>query len=272
MIEVWKISENGREDVHLEDHSSLDAVTRQLPEGYYSTFRTYEGGTRVLGLKSHLRRLYDPIETADASASQLRRSLIARLAPFRPGEARVRAVMTNQGQLYLAIEPLQPLPPGVYEQGVRVETTALQRDTPRIKSTAFIRASEGERRHLAREGVFEALLVREGKILEGMTSNFFYVLGGEPRLGTARRDILPGVTRKTVLRLARGRGVEVSYRPLKLDQLSDVSEAFLTSSSRGVVPVVHIDERRVGQGRPGPITRMLLSDYAAYVSKHAEKI
>ena len=300
MIRTWKITKNKFEEIELPDTSSLDAITRQLPEGYYSTFRTYDGCTRVIGLSTHLRRI------PNADASTLRRSLVPLLEPFRPGEARVRVMETKRGQLYISIEPLQPLPKEVYEKGVRVETTTIHRDEPRVKSTTFIAASDEERKHIARAGIFEALMVKNGRILEGMTSNFFYVLdprapertlglrersiaqtkrgassegltstspsAQRDRLCTARNDILLGVTRTMVLRAARGRGVGVRYRPLKLDQLPAVKEAFITSSSRGIVPVVQIDDVRVGQGRVGQITKLLMKAYEVYVLKHAERI
>jgi len=277
MINLYRIEKNQAISVTVPEMSSLDAITRQLPQGYYSTFRTYDGCTRVLGLKSHLRRLYDPVLTPEITASELRRGLLLLLEPFRPDEARVRVVMTEQGQAYIAIELLKSLPPEVYENGVRAETTEIERNTPRLKSTAFIGASESERKHIAQEGIFEALLVKNKRILEGMTSNFFYVVGRDarsvpPYIGTARKDILLGVTRKTVIHLARGRGLEVRYRALKLNQLSLVDELFITSSSRGVVPVIQIDDVTVGQGRPGQITWMLMSAYNEYVLEHAEKI
>ena len=109
------------------------------------------------------------------SKSFLRRQLLTLLEPYRPAEARVRLMMTKQGQVYIAIEPLRPLPREIYENGVRVETTELHRDHPSLKSTSFIMASASERKHIAHAGIFEALLVKDGKILEGMTSNFFYV-------------------------------------------------------------------------------------------------
>ena len=263
--------------------SSLDAVTRQLPEGYYSTFRTYDSCTRVIGLSAHLRRL------PNVDASSLRRSLLQVLKPFRPGEARVRILETKQGQFYISIEPLKLLAREIYENGVRVETTTIHRDHPRAKSTAFISASDEERKHIAQVGIFEALLVKNGNIIEGMTSNFFYVLRSEhpssalvatnaPRsaqdeiLCTAQRDILLGITRTMVIRAARGRGVDVKYQPLKLDQLTAVKEAFITSSSRGIVPVIQIDNVRIGQGRPGKITKLLMSAYDEYVLKNAEII
>lgn len=287
MISVWQITLGDSQTIDLDDRSSLDAITCQLPDGYYSTFRTYNSRTHILGLNSHLRRLYDPVEDPEVSALELRRQLIPLLEPFRPDEARIRAIMTKQGQVYVAIEPLLPLPKEVYENGVRVETTDIHRNEPRLKSTAFISTSDYERRHIAQEGIFEALLTRNGKILEGMTSNFFYAFRASSAdldvtsehsarrgriLFTAQRDILLGVTRKTIIRLARGRGVEVQYRALKLNQLTDVSEAFITSSSRGVVPVIQIDDVTVGQGSLGQITRVLMDAYDDYVLEHAEKI
>lgn len=249
----------------------------------------------MLGLAAHLKRL------PDVDASILRWSLNQCLEPYRSqfepgarrgetaGEARVRVMQTNEGEVYIAIQPLKPLPREVYEKGVCVETTEIERDRPRLKTTAFIGQSDGERRNIAEKGVFEALLVKNGRILEGMTSNFFYVIPRTPEsasglrerseaqskggiLYTARRDVLLGVTRRTVIRVARERGVVMKYRPLRLDQISAVSEAFITSSSRGIVPVVQIDDVMVGEGRVGELTRQLSAAYEAYVLRRAEGI
>jgi branched-chain amino acid aminotransferase len=273
MIQTWRITP--QENVKLESTvSSLDEITRGLPDGYYSTFRTFDGCTRVLGLAAHLRRLYEPVSSPEASASFLRRELRALLEQYRPDEARVRAIMTKQGQVYVAIEPLKLLPRDIYEKGARVETIELHREHPRLKSTTFIGRSDAERKHIAQEGIFEALLVKNGKILEGMTSNFFYVrqIGNLSYIGTARDDILLGVTRKMVIEVARGRGLDVKYQSLKRDQISAVDEAFITSSSRGIVPVVKIDDVTIGQGKPGPITKQLIGAYETYVIEKAERI
>lgn len=264
MIRTWKITKTKAEEIHFPDPASLDAITRQLSDGYYSTFRTYDACTRVIGLKAHIQRL------PHADASSLRRRLIQLLEPYQRDEARVRIMETKQGRFYISIEPLKRLPPEVYAKGVRVETVEIQRANPRVKSTAFIGASDEERKKIAKIGIFEALLVKNGRILEGMTSNFFYVVDGV--LYTAQRDILLGVTRTMVIRAARGRGGEVRYSPLKLDQLPAVEEAFITSSSRGIVPVIQVDEVTVGQGRVGELTRRLSAAYEAYVTQKAEKI
>ena len=269
MIKTWRFTKSKTEEIHLADESSLDSITRQLPNGYYSTFRTFDDCSRVIGLSAHLRRL------PHADASLLRRNLNQLLEPYRPGEARVRIMETKRGQFNISIEPLKLLPREVYDKGVRVETTSLERHDPRTKSTTFIANSTEERKHLAKEGIFEALLVKNRRILEGMTSNFFYVM--EPPdtphfVGTARRDILLGVTRTMVIRAARSRKLEVHYSPLKLDQLSEVKEAFITSSSRGIVPVIQIDQIKVGQGSPGWITKLLMQTYQDAVHKNSELI
>ena len=273
MLQTWQITPT--KNLKFEtDASTLDEVTQRLPEGYYSTFRTFDGGRRVLGLAAHLRRLYDPIAAPEVNSSFLRQQLAVLLESIRPGEARIRAVMTRQGKVYLAIAPFALPPREIYENGVRVETTEIQRQHPRLKSTGFIGRSDAERKHIAQEGIFEALLVKNGKILEGMTSNFFYVVqrDGRPRLCTAGEDILLGITRETVIEIARGRGLDVQIQPLELSQLGRIDEAFITSSSRGIVPVVRIDQARIGQGKPGPITTVLMESYEAYVADKTEKI
>lgn len=278
-IPVYKIDPDGvPQPVALSDTSSLDAITRQLPDGLYTTFRTFGGRTRVIGLMAHLARLYDPLPALHvvphAPAEVLRRALSALLGNFAADEARVRLVLTlksEPGALYVAIEPLHLLAPAVYEHGVRVITVRqLGRETPTLKSSAFIGKSQQERTHLAQVQAFEGLLVKQGRILEGMTSNFFYVKDGV--LGTASRGVLLGVTRSMVVAAAREAGIGVVYRSLNVKQVPGISEAFITSSSRGVVPVVAVDDIPVGDGHPGPVTQRLMSGYNALALRRAERI
>lgn len=270
----------------LPDMSSLDAITRQLPQGVYTTFRTFDGKRRVIGLRQHLERLYGPLEqrglTPRLDRLSLRCQLAEALSAFPADEARVRLVLTWEGEAYLALQAFTPLPAEVYAQGVSVVTVDRHRENPALKSTAFIQASQDVRlrvvgANLAPEPgqtqekpAFEALLTHNGRILEGLTSNFFYVQGGV--LGTARRGILPGVTRRLVLYLARRGGVPLRYRALPLAEIASIEEAFLTSSSRGVVPIVQIDGQPVGEGRVGEVTRKLSAAYEAYVHRKAESI
>ncbi|MCK6540022.1 MAG: aminotransferase class IV [Anaerolineales bacterium] len=279
--------------------STLDDMTRELPQGFYTTFTTLAGGTRVLGLKSHLQRLYIPAHDLGLKPALEEAALPQRLAELvkqnLPRESRVRLILTREaGELYAGLEPFTPLPETVYTNGVHVITADLARRNPRIKDTDFIAQSLAQRQMLNRD-VFEVLLTKNGAILEGMTSNFYavrYVIArrsetttkqssedeASPRrsirndstLITARYGILPGVTRRIVLRLARGQGIRIEYRAPRMDETFD--EAFLTSSSRGVVPVVMMDGEPVGQGRVGEVTKRLSKAYKAYLQQHAELI
>jgi branched-chain amino acid aminotransferase len=273
LINAYRVTPDGSLPLTIQV-SSIDELTHQLPAGFYTTFRTYNGGKSVLGLKAHLQRLYQPastLESAPVVSSEVLRRQLANVLNEYPDEARVRLVLTKDGEIYIALTALSSLSPEIYNHGVKVITSEVQRESPRLKSTAFIAASQNVRSQIARsEEVFEALLMQDDAILEGMTSNFFYVREGV--LGTAQKDILLGVTRRTVIRVIRGSGFSVVYRPLKRKQFPALSEAFLTSSSRGIVPITQIDDTPVGEGIPGQITKKLMSGYQDYVMNHAELI
>ena len=91
-------------------------------------------------------------------------------------------------------------------------------------------------------------------------------------LVTARTGILLGVTRRAVLRLAREQGMDIFYRAPHVASHENFAEAFLTSSSRGIVPIISIDGNGVGQGRPGVWTKCLINAYAAYVEERSERL
>lgn len=256
--------------------ASPDALTRQLPRGLYSTFITNHGGTHVLGLTAHLDRLYLPnatrVPVPSASRADLRAALSSLALSNAPAESRFRILLTeSDGTVYVIVQPFTPLSKDIYKRGVKVITAELTRHDPRMKDTSFISESQSARAKVSGD-IFEVLLTKKGKIYEGMTSNIYAVsqIGNLRNIVTARHGILFGVTRRAVLRLARGRGMRIEYRPPRVDE--EFAEAFLTSSSRGVVPIVKIDGRSVGEGRPGAWTKRLSSAYQAYVEERSESI
>ena len=224
-----------------------------------------------MGLRAHLQRLFVPAAEQGISPSVTVGVLGTRIAELvklnLPMESRVRVILTkNDGMIYVGIQPFSPLSKQVYESGIKVIIAELARNSPRIKDTGFISASVEERKRVGRN-IFEILLTKDGNILEGMTSNFYAIIGNT--LITARRGILLGVTRRAILRLARGQGMSIIYRSPRMDE--KFHEAFLTSSSRGVVPVVSIDNKPVGQGRVGKWSGMLSKAYQAYVEERSER-
>lgn len=206
------------------------------------------------------------VPSVDMSTLRVRLADLAKIN--LPHESRIRLILTkDNGTVYVGIQPFAPLSESVYHNGVHVITSSVTRSDPRIKGTDFITQS-AEQRKLVRGNVFEVLLSDDGKILEGMTSNFYAVKGN--MLVTAQKGILLGVTRRAVLRLARGEGMSIEYRAPKVGE--KFNEAFLTSSSRGIVPIVSIDQSPVGEGKVGEWTKRLMKAYQGYVERKAEEI
>jgi branched-chain amino acid aminotransferase len=261
-----------RKTIPLDIHaSSLDGMTSQLPQGFYTTFSTLAHGTRVLGLKTHLQRLYLPAQVLKLHPpiheSELRKRIAGLAKENLPGESRIRLILTkDKGQLFIGMQPFEPLAESIYVHGVGVITTNLSRHDPRIKDTGFISASAEQRKLL--KNFFEILLTKNEKILEGMTSNFYAVTGRT--IITASQGILLGVTRSALLKVARGQGMSIEYRAPRVNEKFD--EAFITSSSRGVVPVVSIDGKPVGQGRVGKWAKILSKAFQVYVTERSERI
>jgi branched-chain amino acid aminotransferase len=275
-ILVYKITRSEIDSLSF-NFPDFDAITTELPSGLYTTFRTYAGRTRVIGLRSHLERLYLPAK-AQAIVPTVRRQddfrhiLADLLLRVEALEARVRLILdttVEPGTLYALLAPLQLPPDEAYQDGVHLEISRTSREKPSLKRTSFIQESALDRKRLG-PGTFEILLTDKGRILEGMTSNFFYVRDGT--LCTAGRGVLIGVTRQTVVSLAKQEGIGCCIRAIRVKELPTISEAFITSSSRGIVPVVEIDAQQVGDGNPGQLTRRLMHLYNEKVLSLAEEI
>jgi D-alanine transaminase len=106
-------------------------------------------------------------------------------------------------------------------------------------------------------GAFEAWMVEDGKITEGTSSNAYIVKDGKVITRELSNNILAGCTRRALFRLAKEKGVTLEERAFTPDEAYAADEAFLTSASNFVMPIVEIDNKRVGGGQPGPVTRKL---------------
>lgn len=124
-----------------------------------------------------------------------------------------------------------------------------------IKSTSLLAQTMGKQQAKLR-GAYEAWMVEDGVVTEG-TSSTAFILDAKGRLRTQPlgHHILPGVTRRAVLRLAESEGLTIEERPFTVTEALQAREAFLTAASAFVLPVVEIDGVAIGEGRPGPIAR-----------------
>ncbi|HVA91642.1 MAG TPA: aminotransferase class IV [Chloroflexota bacterium] len=239
--------------------STLDEHSLSLPRGAYTTFRTYHG-TQAFRLEEHLNRLSEsamldgfPLEFAHPAARHAIAEAVS-LAGFSESRVRLTFPYEPSGGLYIALAPFAPLPARLYQEGAHCVTAApgLKRANPRSKGTSFIQPGSQARAGLA--AAHEILLLSEGAILEGSSSNFFAVLGGA--LYTAEEGVLFGTTRN--LALAQAEGVlPVIRTPVSVADVPRLQEAFLTSVSRVVLPVTRIDGIAIGDGVPGPHTKAI---------------
>lgn len=106
-------------------------------------------------------------------------------------------------------------------------------------------------------GAFEAMLIRDGVVTEGAKTNFFGVVDGTLRTHPCDNHILPGITRSVLRDLAGEVGIGLDETPIKASEIPRLSELFLTGTTTDVMPVVKLDDKPVGKGRPGELTRKL---------------
>ena len=99
----------------------------------------------------------------------------------------------------------------------------------------------------------EAILIRNGYIVEGAASNVFAVIDGELITPPKNNEILPGITRDVILELAKANGIPCREDVIALDALQYASELWVTSSTREIVPVIALDGKTLGAGKPGPV-------------------
>ena len=162
--------------------------------------------------------------------------------------------------------PLPSPDPAAWEAGLTAVTVPDTRwgrvDLKTLQLLPNVLAQE----EAVRAGADEAILVRDGLVLEGGRSNLFTVLGGEVRTHPASNQILPGITRAMILGLAAERGRVIRETATPLGALADASEVFMTGSSTELKPVVRIDGRPVGDGAPGPVARELYGAFREAVA------
>jgi branched-chain amino acid aminotransferase len=169
----------------------------------------------------------------------------------------------TESRILLALAPFPPIPEAIYEQGVTaVIARKLVRKDPLIKKASFV----PERRKVleSNPSAYECLLVNsEGCILEGTTSNFYAVRRGE--VWTAGSGVLEGVARRLVLQVVNELAIKLHLEAVNINELLELEEAAISSSSRAIIPVVKIEDCMIGDGRPGPVTKRLLASYNALV-------
>jgi branched-chain amino acid aminotransferase len=233
----------------------------------FESLRTYD--RRPFHLDEHINRLYHSADLIELAIPWPREYVAAAvqeiIARNSYTHATIRIFVTGgvsedgvlpsgSPSLALLITPLGERDMQRFARGYRLITTRLQREAAEAKTTNYLAAMRALK-EAARRNADDALYVNaQNNVLEATRSNFFIFRGD--MLVTPRVGILIGVTRNVVLELARGR-FAIEERPILLDELPLADEAFVTSSSKEITPVVQIDDVVIGNGSPGPRTTEL---------------
>ena len=272
---VWYI--NGRWMHPNEATISINDVAVLRGYSVFESFRTYD--RRPFHLEEHLNRLYRSAQLIELDVpytwehitgiiSEVIERNSYKHASLRMlvtgGESEDGILPTGKAVLAVLITPLGERDMQRFAQGYRVITSRLQRVAPEAKTTNYIEAVRALKEATQRNAV-DALFVNEqGHVLEGTRSNFFVFRGDT--LVTPHAGVLIGVTRNTVVELAHGLFI-LEERPILLAELASVDEAFITASSKEIIPVVQIDDIVIGNGKPGPRTTALEQRFIQMVER-----
>src|SRR3990172_1646890 len=161
-------------------------------------------------------------------------------------------------------QPTKPPAPETLAQGIAAVTVPdIRWARCDIKATALL-ANALLRQQGADRGAAEALLVRDGIVTEGAASNIFVVRGDALYTPPNGPFILPGITRDLVLELAHAHAIPAHEQALSQAALLDADEIWITSSMREILPVTRLNDRAVGNGKPGPLHARLYALYQDY--------
>jgi branched-subunit amino acid aminotransferase/4-amino-4-deoxychorismate lyase len=267
--------------------------------GVFETLRTYVrkgrkmgtknivGGRYVFEAEAHVNRLFQSAAKIDLKIRWRPKDvlkMLEKVAKKSPEKIqRIKITAIKEGVIITSEKLTENF--NVYK-GVGVKTVVMQRDIPEVKSISYLGSYLSHKRAASR-GYYEAVLVdKKGDVSEGAYSNIFWFEGNT--LCTRKDGVLPGITAQVVIRLAtsglymEGAVVagslrstnkvkmidcplfKVKFKKINIKNLLKKSEIFLTQTTKGIVPVVEIDGRRIGDGKVGKRTKILMKKFSDF--------
>jgi branched-chain amino acid aminotransferase len=280
------VNVNGR--VSDQEHAVISVFDHGFlyGEGVYETLRTYNGQPFLFD--RHIRRLRKsagmlalPVPLDDAAIEARFRETMqaARLGDGRDSEAYIRILVTRgvgeltydpaatpNSSIVVIVKPHVPPPPAIFERGVNVSLVPIVRNhpgsvNPLIKSNNLLNNALAMQEAFRRKGYEGIMRNYRGELAECTQSNLFVVKNGAALTPPLDAGLLAGITREFLFEVGSDIGVPVREAVLRDDDLFGADEAFLTSTTREVVPIVTVDDRAIGDGKPGPTTRTLLDGF-----------
>jgi branched-chain amino acid aminotransferase len=265
---------------------SIDDRGLLFGDGIFETMRSYGG--MVFRLDKHLTRLFDSLAIIHLSIpyqkGDLAQVIYTTLKANQLEEAYIRLTVTRgEGgrgvdlpeksfpTIIIVTRAFVPYPNHGYREGLKTGISGIKQNlsspVTRIKSLNFL-PNILARIEAKQKGLDEAILLNtDGFVSEGTVSNLFIVRHGMLITPDRESGILPGVTREAVIELASKEGITVEEKKVRLSELMEADESFLTNTLMEIMPVSEIDGRKIGKGKPGPVTRNLMEWYKDLVRK-----
>ncbi|GAB6166871.1 branched-chain-amino-acid transaminase [Thermostilla marina] len=250
-------------------------------DGVFEGIRSYGG--KVFRMQEHLDRLWDSAKAIlleiPISKEEMARAIVETLKINNIDDGYIRVIVTrgsgtlgldpnrcSDPQVIIITDYISLYPKELYENGLEIVTASTIRNhpgalSPRIKSLNYLNNILAKIEGL-KAGCVEALMLNhKGEVAECTGDNIFLVRNGKLYTPPTDAGILEGITRNVVIDLAREAGLEVLEVPLTRHDVYTASECFLTGTAAEVIPVVKVDSRPIGDGKPGPITRDLIARF-----------
>ena len=261
-------------------------------DGVFEGIRAYGG--RVFRLDQHLDRLYDSAKAillkVPITKAAMKAEILKTLAANRMRDAYVRPVLTRgEGDLgldpdncvrptyFIVTDTIRLYPDKYYKEGLPLITVPTRRNvhealSPKIKSLNYLNNIMAKIEAKQRGALEAIMLTQDGYVAECTADNFFILRKGKLMTPPTWAGALEGVTRGAVLELAAKRKLPVAEEPFTRYDVYTADEALMTGTAAEVVPVISLDGRNIGNGKPGPVTKAIMQDFKALTSKEGDRI
>ncbi|HNP19087.1 MAG TPA: aminotransferase class IV [Fulvivirga sp.] len=248
--------------------------------GIFDFFRTVDN--KPLFLEDHLDRFYNSSKIAHLPISFSKSEVIEQVNSLLTANklpiSGIRMVLTGgysedgysvgKPNLIITQGPITFPAEELYTNGVKLITHNFLRELPEVKTVNYM-TGIWLKSKIKEEKAFDALYVNNGQVLELTRSNIF-IITKEGKIITPQKNILKGVTRKKVLEMAASH-YDIEEREISIDELLQAKEAFLTGTTKKVLPITAVDNQKIGDGKPGPISRQLLEMFNQFEKEYMDK-
>ena len=261
-------------------------------DGVFEGVRAYNG--KVFRLEAHVARLYDSAKaillTPPITAKAMAQEILRTLAANKQVDGYIRPVITRgvgdlglnpsncpKATYFIITDKIKLYPDATYRNGLPLVTVPTRRNvaealSPKIKSLNYLNNILAKVEANQRGALEAIMLTQDGYVAECTADNLFILRKGRLLTPPTWQGALEGVTRAVVLELAAKLRVNAAEEPMTRYDVYTAEEAFMTGTAAEIVPVISLDGRVIGTGKPGPVTAKLIAAFKALVAREGARI